>query len=260
MKIAVALFGIPRASDQALPTLLHTALRSVRELGHVKVFYHLFHQTHIRNPRSGEDAPLPPDNYKPFEQFEGELEPADACLQRWSYEELKANGDAFGDDFQSMRNLVHQLHSLWTVTERAASWRPDVVLFLRPDLVYHDPIPAQWVVAARRNPDLVVLPDWQWWGGVNDRLAVCGRSSFAAYGRRIELAARYCEQTRRALHSERLLRFALRHAGVRLRTRPLRASRIRIDGRIVEENFDGTVKDAHWGLRQVRRVLRLLPL
>ncbi len=237
MKIAIALFGIPRASDQALPTLFGTALGELGQLGETRVFHHLFVQARVSNPRSREDDALSASAYAPFAAFDGELEPAGDCLQHWPVALLKASGDYYRDDFNSFNNLIHQLHSLRRVTQRIESWQPDVVLFLRPDLIYHDAIPVAWIEAALRAPRLVVVPDWQWWGGVNDRLAVCGRDSYKAYGRRIEHATRFCERTLQPLHAERLLRFALREARLRLRTRALRASRIRTDGRIVDEKF-----------------------
>ena len=260
MKLAIALFGIPRASMQALPTLFGTALSGLAHLGEMRVFHHLFVQPRVRNPRSSEDDELRSSAYAPFAAFDGELEPAGDCLQRWPVERLKTFGDYYQDDFNSFGNLIHQLHSLWRVTHRIEAWQPDVVLFLRPDLIYHDAIPVAWVEAALRAPRLVVVPDWQWWGGVNDRLAVCGRDSYGAYGRRIERAERFCEQTRQPLHAERLLRFALQEALLRLRTRALRASRIRVDGRMVAEKFhsEGTV--GTWTNRRRHQLARLLPL
>jgi hypothetical protein len=260
MRIAVALFGIPRASDQALPTLLNTALAEAGALGELRLFHHLFMQDRVRNPRSNEDTALDVSAYAPFAGFDGELEPAGHCLRRWPVEHLKAFGDYYSDGFRSVENLVHQLHSLWRVTQRLQAWQPDVVLFLRPDLVYHEPIPARWIRAARSSPALVVVPDWQWWGGLNDRLAVCGSTSYPSYGRRIECAARFCDSTQHALHAERLLRFALVEARLRVRTRPLRASRIRADGRVVDEGFDRRDTIGAWSNRRRHQLARLLPL
>ena len=260
MKIAVALFGIPRASKLALPTLFGTALAELGHVGETRVFHHLFVQPRVRNPRSSEDDELRASAYTPFDAFDGELEPAGDCLQRWPVERLQTFGDYYQDDFVSFNNLVHQLHSLWRVTQRIEAWQPDVVLFLRPDLIYHDAIPQAWIEAALRAPRLVVVPDWQWWGGVNDRLAVCGRASYPAYGRRIERAARFCERTTRPLHAERLLRFALHEARLRLRTRAFRASRIRTDGRMVAEKFHSNGTVGPWTNRRLHQWARLLPL
>lgn len=260
MKIAVALFGIPRASTVALPTLLGTALAEAHSSGDLRIFHHLFLQNHIRNPRSQEDVALAPSAYAPFDAFDGEIEPPGECLKRWPVERLKAHGDYYNDGFGSVDNLIHQLHSLWRVTQRIEAWEPDVVLFLRPDLIYHDAIPVAWIEAALRSPRLVVVPDWQWWGGVNDRLAVCGRDSYAAYGRRIERAEHFCERKQQALHAERLLRFALHQAQLRLRTRPLRASRIRADGRVVPEKFNSEGTVGPWANRRLHQWARLLPL
>jgi len=237
VKIAVALFGIPRGADVTMPVIAENIIGPCQDSGETRVFFHLFKQSHVTNARSGDNAVISADAYAPFQRFQGQLEPPDICLRRWHFDLVKSFGDHYGDDFQSVRNLLHQLHSLRQVTKAVSGWGADVVVFIRPDLLYHQPLGATAIASASRDDRYCRIPDWQWWGGYNDRFAVCGARAASAYGRRAELAIEFSLRTGRPLHAERLLRYALRQGGAAVRLTRMRASRVRMSGRIVDEDF-----------------------
>jgi hypothetical protein len=237
MKIAVGFFGIPRCSAITLPSIQRQVLDAMKSQGEVDVYYHFFMQNRITNPRSGEDSELASENYAAFKGFKGVMETPDECLERWEFEKVKEYGDPYGDDFRSLRNLYHQLHSLYMLTELIEKSNPDVVIFLRPDLRYLDPLPADLVIEAARTPRTCFVPQWQWYGGFNDRFAICGRSAYRAYGQRIRMVLDFCLKTGAPLHPESLLRYALLREQVIVRTTPMRANRIRVEGNEVNECF-----------------------
>lgn len=250
-KIAVAYFGIPRSSDLCFPSIQHQFLEPLAVIGEVRAFHHLYCQQRIENPRSGEAGSLAQENYAPFEDSEGEFEHPGQALRRWGYAELLTHGDRYGDDGRSLANLVHQLHSLHRVTSMVLTWRPDVVLFLRPDLYYHDPVELGVVQKCIKDPRMVYVPWWQPWGGHNDRFAVCGAQAYLSYGRRVEQAREYCVSKGLSLHAEELLEFALVRDAVRVRTFGWRASRVRLGGVMREESFEQPY-DPRWLPRLAR--------
>lgn len=238
MRIALAFFGLPRCSPVTFPSIQAGLVAPLAAAGELRVFHHLWRQQHVGNLRSAEDHHLDARNYDPFGGFEGTIaEPPpqpSALLQR-----IAAHGDAFHDGFLSLRNLLLQLESLYEVTQRIAAAQPDMVVFARPDLLYHEPLAPGDIAFALAHPDSVTLPCWESWGGFNDRFALCGARAWRAYGGRLLLADHYCERTRSPLHSESFLAHAMQFAGVHVRTMPMRASRVRVDGRIEEEDFQG---------------------
>lgn len=252
-RIAIAFFGIPRSSDLCFPSIRRHFLEPLEKAGEVRAFYHLYRQQAIENPRSGEAGSLDPENYAPFGFFDGQLEDPGPALGHWGYPELLACGDTYGDEGRSLANLVHQLHSLHRVTTAVLKWNPDVVVYLRPDLLYHDPVDPKVVQKCLRDPRALFLPYWQPWGGRNDRFAVCGARAFLAYGRRVEWARDYCEANGLPLHAEELLDFALVRGGVRVRTVGWRASRVRLGGIVRQESFDRPY-DPRWTARLGRLV------
>lgn len=237
LKIAVAFFGIPRNSPICFPSIEQNVLAQLPADSEVQCFYHLYKVDEVQNSRSGERGELAADNYQPFESMSGALTSTEGVLERWDFERVKALGDTWADDYASLRNLIYQLNSLHTVTGEIESFDPDFVVFVRPDNFFHTALPGYVFNHAEARRHNVYIPDWQWWGGLNDRFAVCGRDTYVAYGKRIERIFDFCKATGRKLHSERLLKYALLEAGAKVCTLPTQASRVRITGAFAEESF-----------------------
>lgn len=236
LKIAVVFFGITRALRLTLPSITANLVDPARAIAReVRLFGHFFRQTGISNPRSGEVGALDPEEYRLLNLDAVELEEPGACLDLYPMAEMQARGDIWRDDFASFRNLVHQLHSLKRATLLAEGFQPDIVIFARPDLMYHDSAAEHLDLLARAHRSFVLVPDWSQWFGHNDRFAlVKGAESVAAYGKRADRMGEYCARGKR-LHSERFLKYAL--GGQRVRTMHMRASRVRANGLQVLEDF-----------------------
>ena len=242
-RIGVCLFGITRSLRHTVASIERNVMAPARAAGSVRVYGHFFTEQEIDSAWSGESGRLDPEEHRLIDWDWLELEPPGRCLSRRHFMALKAHGDAFDNGFASLRNLVHQLHSLDSVTRAALADGAEVVLFCRPDLAYHDSLAAPLAKALGRRGPGVLLPYWHPCGGENDRFALAvGAPAIAAYGSRIDLARRFCERTGGPLHSERLVRYALREAAVPVRRIPTRATRIRLGGTPRAENFDHPVE------------------
>jgi len=236
-RIAVALFGLPRCSAVTGPSIEQNLLRPLRQCGDVRVFYHLFLQDRIDNPRTAEAGELDRSNYDLVQGFEGRLEPPPPVRGSKQHRLMVQKGDFNHDDGISLANWLLQLHSLAAVWELAQAHDPDVVVFARPDLLYHDPMDRNVVRHALRKPRVCALPNWQWYRGCNDRLAICGRAAAPVYAGRGTLLEEYCRQSAEPIQSEALLRYALVKAGVSVVAIPLQASRVRLGGQVRAELF-----------------------
>ena len=236
LKVAVVFFGITRALRLTLPAITANLIDPARAVAkEVRLFGHFFTQTAIQNARSGEEGQLDPEEYKLLALDAVELEAPGTCLDLYPMAEMQAKGDIWRDDFASFRNLVHQLHSLKRATLLAEAFEPDIVIFARPDLLYHDSMAEHLDFLARAHRQFVLVPDWSLWYGLNDRFALAkGAEGIAAYGKRADRMGEYCARGKR-LHSERFLKYALE--GQRVRQVHLRASRVRSNGLQVLEDF-----------------------
>ncbi|MFM7333374.1 MAG: hypothetical protein ACKO1H_03015 [Tabrizicola sp.] len=236
LRVAVVFFGITRALRLTLPSITENLIDPARAVAkEVRLFGHFFRQTTIQNTRSGEEGQLDPEEYRLLNLDAVETEEPGACLDLYPIAEMQARGDIWRDNFASFRNLVHQLHSLRRATLLAGHFQPHVVIFARPDLLYHDNMAEHLDFLARAHRSFVLVPDWSQWFGHNDRFALAkGETAIAAYGRRAERMGEYCARGKR-LHGERFLKFAL--GNERVRPVHLRASRVRSNGLQVLEDF-----------------------
>lgn len=256
MKIGIGFFGLPRNTDLTFASIQEYILRPAASLGTVIPRYHLYQQARVLNSRSGEDAELDPRQYSHFGAFQGELQSPEGVAERCGLAAIAARGDAWGDDSQSLRNLLLQLHSLRCVTRQLEALSPDIVVFVRPDLRYHHSFEPGLRAMLEGGTHTVRLPFWQWAGGYNDRFAICGKEAFAAYGTRIEQIQAYLETyPGKPLHAERLLRFALDRELLAVRRLDVRATRVRVNGEEVNEDFSRVQANrlVRWGFREMKK-------
>ena len=244
-RIAIGFFGITRSLKWTLPSIQKNIIKPAQELGETRLFAHLYLQDHINNPRTGESQSLDPNDYHLLQCDEVELEKPGNCLNEANYDWVLSHGDAFFDQGKSLSNLIHQLHSLQQVGKMIDEWKPDVVILARPDLTYHDNLHNEIKKYIRQPKDYISIPNWQWCGGVNDRFAVGSRESCLAYTKRFNLIRSYLEKTGGPLPAERFLRYSLNHYGIIAKPMRVRASRIRSNGEVVEENFSSISKSKY---------------
>jgi hypothetical protein len=258
-RIAICFFGITRSLSHTIGSIERNILDPARSAGDVKIFSHFFDQPRIENPRSGESGVPVANEHKLLSSDWLKIEEPDACLRRWNFAKLKSYGDCWHDDLRSLRNLVHQLHSLNAAATAAAEWSPSLYLFARPDLEYHDSFAPHLEAMLVKRGDAISIPAWQHWrGGYNDRFSICrSKRAATAYGGRISVAEEFCRQNGEPLHAERLLRYALTKSFAQVRTMNLRASRVRLDGTVRAETFRPYYADRHWYMsRLMRKTIR----
>ncbi|NML66652.1 hypothetical protein HHL22_15705 [Hymenobacter sp. RP-2-7] len=161
----------------------------------------------------------------------------------FDWDSVNTHGDAWGDDFQSTKNLCRALHSLEKVTEfwHGQAGPNDLFIYLRPDMIYHDPFPFEEFARKlqQHGEKLLITPDWALYNGLNDRFAIMGRAAAETYGFRLQLISDYFKQLKSPLHAERLLKFVAEKNHLRFQGNftEIRASRVRANGAVVHESF-----------------------
>lgn len=110
------------------------------------------------------------------------------------------------------------------------------MIFLRPDLLYHSYFRPPVELAANLSKDRIFLPNWQSYGGYNDRFAICCDANYVTYGSRASLINSYIDLGK-PLYSELFLHFALKERRINIDVLRVTASRVRADGRVEAELF-----------------------
>lgn len=242
VRIAICFFGITRSLSYTIASIDRNVLEPAERMGDVVKLAHFFDLPRIENRRSGEYVAHEVDADKYLHAEEIETSKPQTAEIMVDFKKLKTFGDTWKDDFASLDNLTHQLHSLQKVTRMSQKYHAEIVLFIRPDLNYHDslgPIIRRALKVHHAGKAAVFTPDWQRWGGVNDRFAVAvGEKAYMAYGNRLMVGEEFCSKFNRSLVSEHLVAHAMERAQVNVVHIPQRASRVRANGIQAWEDFD----------------------
>lgn len=238
MKIALCFRGIARSLKHTIENIRRHILEPARAVGEVRIFTHLFDQAEINDVRSGEVGELDRTEYLLLKSDEVELEPPNECLALHRFEEIKTYGDSFNNNFSSMRNLIHELHSLKRGWLMAQVWEPDVVFFLRPDLSYQSSFQNLLEEIARGRRKGLCIPIWQGCWGANDRYAIATTPAAAdTYANRIDRALHYCKKINGPLHAEIFLLDCLREDKTPVWFTKIQARRVRLGNVYRKEKF-----------------------
>lgn len=251
--IAIVLFGIVRKAAPFLESIEANLFEPLDRAGLTHVVVGRLNETDfLNNPRSQEEG-RPDRAALIFERFPNVLSKAQSPVQiEQDLAHLSRYGDIWNDGFRSLANLLFQLNSLSAGTDMALTSGAQTVIFLRPDLIYHDSF-ANVLATVKESPaSRLWVPDWQYSTGLNDRFAIArGLEATQTYGKRLSLTVDFVQRRGRPLHSERLLAYAVGTKRIPVEFMHQRASRCRLDGSVKLENHD-----LKWHVR-VRTLARL---
>jgi hypothetical protein len=245
MRCLIGFFGLTRSLRHTADSIRVAFYGPLRELG-VPIIRagHFNLPATIDNPRSGEFGIAP-------DRSESALLELDLCWieaqdDRSISSELAAARrfpDLFQDQYRSLRNLCHQLRSLaclWSLLELQGVEDDDLILLLRPDLLYLDVLdPATQLQPIVEGSADLIVPGWQSWGGLNDRFAFCTKRAARIYANRIKMFQTAC-QMMRGMHSETYLKLVIQGHGLRAVQTPFRAVRLRANGQIAANDIPMT--------------------
>jgi hypothetical protein len=177
-KIAIGFFGISRSLKWTAPSIYKNIIIPIQSIYDLKIFGHFYKIKFIKNKRSGENQAPDPDDHKNLKFDELVIQNPTAVLNAANYQNILSYGDAWQDEGKSLSNLIYQLSSLKMLAKMIIKQKPDVVILLRSDLYYHDSFLNAVELQLEMPSFYASIPEWQWFGGLNDRFAVWGMKHF----------------------------------------------------------------------------------
>jgi len=233
LRIAVCFFGLTRSLSRTRASIEQRLMYPLRLLGNVRVFVHTYNVTVINNKRSGEFGVRNNASEAAWLQPHAKLiDDQNAFLNSLPPSFCRKHGDAWAaekDNFKSMTNFLCQLNSLRAVTRLMMTHGPfDRVVFARPDVLIYTPVDVQQLRSAPH--DVVFVPPFDDYDGVNDRFAMGQYKPLVDIGLRGEAIAGYCEHA--LAHAERFLQWYVRERHIRVERTPMLFDRMRADGQL----------------------------
>ena len=283
VRCLVGFFGITRGLSWTLPSIEANIYEPLRRAGiDVTRMAHFNHPQVLHAPRSGEGAlPFAIDDLSGLRLDHHIVEPQ-RSTNLVAHEPVIMRipqADEDDADGSTRRNALHQLYSLqrlWQIIEaNGPASAFDMLVLLRPDLRYLDPLPVVKLCALldlgrrssvaraarttrrlfRPGVDLIV-PWWHSWGGLNDRFAICTPEGAFTYTNRLDDLSTFCA-AHAAFRTEELLLFSARRAGLEVGTTSMRADRMRSNGQIEARDRDRVHGRRERLLRPIREALQI---
>ena len=130
-------------------------------------------------------------------------------------------------------NSIRQIYSVKCVTEL---WENDneydLYLYLRPDLLYTNELDITLILENINKENVLFTPNWQKWGGLNDRIYFGKKNVMTKIGKRIDLILTILKKE---YHSEKFLKMVVDHYNIDTIDIFLKGDRIRCNGSNVEQ-------------------------
>ena len=242
MHIIIGIWGILRSLPYTIESIERFCFQPLRQHGHTyEIFMHTYSSLEpYENARNGEMGRVNTSSWELLNPDYIFVENQDMFDRRIDYAKFESNGDAWKNNFSSLKNHVRALNSLLHLTELIESTskirRVDSVIFLRPDVTFISELPV-YLLSLFPNNTLFVPDFHRSCNGneYNDRMAMGDVKSAVAYGNRLRFAAEYVRTHK--LHSEKFVYYYMNFVKrVNVIEIPFRFKRTRIHGNIAERD------------------------
>ena len=209
--VNVCVYGLNRSLGVTAHSIEEKILKPLRLIAketHFRAAFNVTASGEFSSQRSGEGLSLiGDDQQKLLPDFQIQLVDQDAFDNQFNLSDILVHGDHYRDNGGSVQNMMRALHALQRCYESIPRCARESfpTIFVRPDLDIIDDIDIEFLLS-HANGDSIIVPGWQFFGGVNDRFAIsaAGKAS-DAYAERFRTVVEYLQLTSRPFHSESYL-------------------------------------------------------
>jgi hypothetical protein len=241
MRIAVCFWGLCRSTDKTIESIKYNIFQPLQEN---RIEYDIFLHTYIlhrqyNNPRANEyQIQLTNTLWKLLNPTHFLVEDQDAVDKLIFNKNYKTRGNPWPDD-PSFTTFENHLRALWSLKQVTELWSNsvnsyDVIIYLRPDVLFKNQIDIQWFASIHSKN--ILIPDFQTIEDVNDRFAIGHPIVMKLYGNRFDTAYEYSLQN--LLHSEKYLAYILRKHKIYILLIPFKFKRLRANGIVYDADIN----------------------
>jgi len=209
--VNVCIYGLNRSLGVTVHSIQDKILRPLQSMVdevHCHAAFNVTASGEFSSKRSGEGlSRLADDQQELLPDFRIQLVDQDDFDAGFKLADVLVAGDHYQDDGGSVLNMMRALHAL----QRSYNAIPVnarqsfSTIFVRPDLDIIDDLDLEFLLS-HAYENSIVVPGWQFFGGVNDRFAVAAAGHASdAYANRFDTVFQYLALTGRPFHSERYL-------------------------------------------------------
>ena len=237
-RVLICYFGLTRSLKYTISShknIINTLKKSGMK---VDIALHTYNLKELTNKRTNEkNCKLDTEEYKKLNPKMYLITDQDEFLSEIKsngfFEYACSNGDPWNDEFKSLQNLFCQLNSLKLVTELWNEYDYDVVMYLRPDLLYNE-LDMNDIYKVISDDVILIRPYINNW--FDDRSAIGPPKLMKLYGKRYDYVKEYLDKGKK-LHSEEFMTYIVNN---KIRNyshdMKLRGKRVRANGKVHESD------------------------
>ena len=233
-KICIMFFGLLRKLNITLPSIRKNIFIELEKQGYeYDIYIHTYKINTINCPRAGENN-IKYDNNQillfkhPLTKIQ--IDDQDKIDKTLKFNKILSKKNPWPEDPSkiSMKNVIRQYYSLKRVFEmvKNENKRYDGYLFLRPDMIYLNPLYLNLITMPIEQYNFY-SPPWNTYNGVNDRMCLTSYYGAEVYASRLN---KVYDETN--IHSETFLKKHLLKNKMIVLPLNLNAYRIRTNGKI----------------------------
>jgi len=228
MKIALCFWGICRSTDKTIESIKTNIYNVLKENNiEYEIYLHTYTINKLYSNKRAKEPPQQLNNelYKLLEPNYIEIDDQEEVDKILNFQKYKTHKDPWNTNYETFDNHIRALYSLFKVTQLYKEKLYDYIIYLRPDVLYLNPISPAWFPKSSEvlTPDFHLHP-------INDRFAICKKPTALIYGLRYEKALEYSKTHQ--LHSERFLQWVLWKSDIKTKKIAFRFRRVRATGEI----------------------------
>jgi hypothetical protein len=192
--IILAFWGLTRSLRYTHPSIQTHIIQVLtqRQLP-FKIIMHTYSTSTYTNHRTKEYNIDLPSEYHLLHPDEIIVDNQDTIREQLQLERYRTHPDPWNTNYQTVDNFILAMYSKLKVTQMISKYSPSTVIFLRPDVMYLQPLP---VITS--HP--ISIPSFQLHSKFNDRFAICTPQTYLIYGSIFNILYKY--SLHYPLHSE----------------------------------------------------------
>lgn len=185
-KIALLFWGLTRGLKHILDSLKNNVINVLKDAGYdVHIFihtYYLLNKNYTNVRHKVYNFKLDFDEYKLLEPFCSLIDNQDEIAEKINLSQYHSQKDKFNNNYQTTNYYILSLYSQQIITRKFLELKNNYkfVMFLRPDVLYHQKFNISWL--NKLNDNYVMIPKWGKFGGINDRFCICTPNNAHKYG------------------------------------------------------------------------------
>lgn len=158
-----------------------------------KIIMHTYTTSTYTNTRAEEyDIELPSEHHL-LQPDEIMIDDQDTIQEQLQLSRYRTHPDPWNTNYQTMDNFILAMYSKLKLTQMISKYSPSTVIFLRPDVLYLQPLPD-----ITSHP--ISIPSFHLHSNFNDRFAICNAQTYRIYGSIFNILYTYSLHYK--LHSE----------------------------------------------------------